>query len=116
MTRCRSGLAAAAAVLLLSAGCRSPQPRVVELDHGVAGMLRVVVAPLNLPIPLAPDLEDAVDSVTQEMIRYLQANDARVSVIFAPDAWALWRDFAAAVQKEGPDPPDVAAVASVFSR
>ena len=112
----RPGLAAAAAILLLTAGCRGLEPRVVELDRGGTGTLRVVVAPLNLPLQLALDLEDAVDPVTQELIRYLQQNDARVSVIFAPDAWALWRDSTAAVQKKGSDPPDVAAVASVFSR
>jgi hypothetical protein len=116
MTLWRPGLAAAAAVLLLTGGCRSPQPRVVELDRGGTGTLRVVVAPLNLPFQLALDLEDAVDPVTQELIRYLQEHDARVSVIFSPDAWALWRDSTAAVQKKGPEPPDVATVASVFSR
>ena len=116
MTLCRSGLAGATAILLLSAGCRSPQPRVVDLDRGGAGTLRVVVAPLNLPIQLAPDLEDAVDPVTQELIRYLQAHDGRVSVIFGPDAWNLWRDSAEALQKGREEPPDLAAVASVFSR
>jgi len=116
MTSCRTGLAAAAAILLIGAGCRSVEPRVTELDRGGAGTLRVVVAPMNLPIQLSPDLEDAVDPVTQELLRYLRAQAARVSVIFASDAWALWRDSAADVQKGPEVAPDLAAVASVFAR
>ena len=112
----RSGLAVLAAILLLGAGCRSPQPRVVDLDRGGSGTVRVVVAPMNLPIQLAADLEDAVDPVTQELILYLQANDGRVSVIFGPDAWSLWRDSSEALQKGRDEPPDVAVVASVFTR
>ena len=112
----RSGLAGATAILLLCAGCRSPQPRVVDVDRGASGSVRVVVAPMNLPIQLAADLEDAVDPVTQELILYLQAHDGRVSVIFGPDAWSLWRDSSEALQKGSEEPPDVTAVASVFSR
>jgi hypothetical protein len=113
MSACRSGLAAAAAILLVSAGCRSPGPRVVGHDRGAAGGVHVVVAPMNLSLQLSPDLEDVVEPVTQELIRYLQAHDARVSVIFAPDAWTLWRDSAAAVQEGRKEAP---AVAAVFSR
>lgn len=112
----RSGLAVATAILLLGAGCRSSQPRVDDVVHGGSGTVRVVVAPMNLPLQLAPDLEDAVDPVTQELIRYLQAHDGRVSVIFGPDAWNLWRDSAEALEKGRGEPPELAAVASVFSR
>jgi hypothetical protein len=112
----RSGLAAAAAVLLLGAGCGSSPPRLVDLDREGDGTLRVVVAPMNLPIRLAPDLEDAVEPVTQELIGYLQARGARVSVVFEPDAWSLWRDSTDALQKGREEIPDLAAVASLFAR
>ncbi len=116
MTLRRAGRAAAAAILLFVTGCRSAEPRLGEVDGGAPGGLRVVVAPMNLPIPLSPDLEDAVDPVTKELIRYLKAHGARVSVIFESDAWSLWRDAAAAVQQGRQGEPDLAAVASVFSR
>jgi hypothetical protein len=86
------------------------------VDGGGPGSLRVVVAPMNLPIQLPPDLEDAVDPVTKELIRYLKAHGARVSTIFESDAWSLWRDAAEAVQEGREGEPDLAAVASVFSR
>jgi hypothetical protein len=50
------------------------------------------------------------------VIRYLQGHGARVAVIWAPDAWALWRDTAAAVQAAGRDRPEVAEVAAAFAR
>ena len=112
----RSGLAASAAILLVGAGCGSAPTRIVEVDRGDVGTLRVVVAPMNLPIQLAPDLEDAVEPVTQELIGYLQARGARVSVVYGPDAWELWRSSAEALQKGREEEPDLAAVASVFSR
>ena len=112
----RSGLAVAAAILLTSAGCKSPQPRVVEAGPSGVGTVRVVVAPMNLPVQLSPDLEDAVEPVTQELIRYLQARDGRVSVIFGPDAWALWRASDEALRQGREEAPDVAVVASVFAR
>lgn len=116
MALCRPGLAAIAAMLALVAGCRTPELQVFEGDRRGGDPLRIVVAPMNLPIRLALDLEDAVDPVTQELIRYLQGSDARVSVIFGPDAWSLWRESAEALQKGRKDPPDLAAVASVFAR
>jgi len=112
----RSGLAVAAAMLLMGAGCKSPQPRVVDVGRSGTGTVRVVVAPMNLPVQLSPDLEDAVEPVTQELVRYLQAHDGRVSVIFGPDAWALWRDSEDALRQGREEPPDLAAVASVFAR
>jgi len=112
----RSGLAAAAAILFVGTGCHGSQARMVEVDRGGPGTLRVVVAPMNLPIQLAPDLEDAVEPVTQELIGYLQAHGARVSVVFGPDAWSLWRESAEAIQKGGEAAPEAAAVASVFAR
>jgi len=112
----RSGLAVAAAILLTSAGCESPQTRMVDAGRSGAGTVRVVVAPMNLPVQLSPDLEDAVDPVTQELVRYLQAREGQVSVIFGPDAWSLWRDSEDALRQGREEPPDLAAVASVFAR
>src|SRR5512145_984551 len=107
-----------AATAALAAGCRAPGPKPLEFGRGAPGAARVVVAPLNLPVQLAPDLEDAVDPVSAEVIRYLQGRGARVAVIWAPDAWALWRDSAAAVQisvsASGRARPEVAEVAAAF--
>jgi len=97
------------------AGCRSPQTRSLVFESGAPGATRVVVAPLNLPVQLAPDLEDAVDPVSAEMIRYLKGRGSRVAVIWAPDAWALWRDSMEAVKASGRLAPDVADVAATFS-
>jgi hypothetical protein len=116
MRRSGSGFALVAVIALLAAGCRSPQPRPLEFGRGAPGALRVVVAPLNLPVQLAPDLEDAVDPVSAEVIRYLQSHGARVAVIWAPDAWTLWRDSAAAMQAARQVPPELAEVAAAFSR
>jgi hypothetical protein len=71
---------------------------------------------MNLAVPLAPDLEDAVEPVDAELIRYLQARGARVAVIWPPDAATLWRDSVAALQAKRDGPPPFAAAASVFSR
>lgn len=116
MALSRPGLAAMAAVLALVAGCHTPEPQVFAGDRRSGDPPHIVVAPMNLPIQLALDLEDAVDPVTQELIRYLQASDARVSVIFGPDAWSLWRQSAEALQQGREQPPDLAAIASVFAR
>jgi hypothetical protein len=106
-----------AAIAAQLAGCSSPasRPRPLEFGHGAPGSARVVVAPLNLAVQLAPDLEDAVDPVQNEVIRYLQRQGVRVAVIWDPDAWTLWRDAEAAVQKSRHSPPELAQVASVFS-
>jgi hypothetical protein len=117
MGRRRAGcLLLFAALAVLAAGCSSrPRPRPLEFGRGTPGAVRVVVAPLNLTVQLAPDLEDAVDPVSAEVIRYLQFHGARVAVIWPSDAWDLWRDAAAAVQAKGGDAPALAQVAAVFS-
>ena len=112
----RSGLAALAAIAFASAACRSPQPGMVEFARGDPDALRVVVAPMNLAVPLAADLEDAVEPVSEEVIRYLQAQGVRVAVIWSPDAATLWREAAEAVQARRDAPPEFAQVASVFAQ
>jgi hypothetical protein len=91
----------------------------VEMPPGPAGALRVVVAPMNLAVPLGPDLQDAVEPVNRELLRYLQAHGARVAVIFAPDAIALWSDVAEALagraSHPGGDPVPSAFARSVAS-
>jgi hypothetical protein len=87
----------------------------LEFERGAPSALRVAVAPLNLPVELAPDLEDAVDPVAAEIIRYLQTRGARVAVIFAPDAWTLWQESAAAIQADREAPPELLETARAFS-
>lgn len=117
MIRLRARCAAAGSILLLLlGGCRSAEPASGGPDPRASDTLRVVVAPMNIPIRLAPDLEDAVDRVTQELILYLQSHGARVSVIYGSDAWSLWRESEAALAEERQQDPDATAVASVFSR
>src|SRR5262245_57298738 len=103
-------------LLLLLFACRSAPPRLVEVEPGSAGAQRVVVAPMNLTVPLGSDLEDAVEPVTWELVRYLQAHGARVAVIFAPDASALWRDVEEALAKRAGSTPPVEVTASAFAR
>jgi hypothetical protein len=91
--------AALAGLLVSSAGCGNVQPGMLRWDDGsAASSLRVVIAPLNLAVRLAPDLEEAVEPVEAEMIRYFQAHGARVAVIWPADARWLWRDSTAASQ------------------
>jgi hypothetical protein len=109
-------LAVCAAIALVFAGCRTAEQQTLAFESGAASALRIAVAPMNLAVPLSPDLEDAVEPVSDELIRYLQAAGFRVAVIWLPDASMLWRDSAAALQREGEDAPEFAEVASVFSR
>jgi len=71
---------------------------------------------MNLAIPLGADLADAAESVQWELIRYLQAHGARVAVIYAPDASALWRETEEALSPPGSDRPPPEAIASAFAR
>jgi hypothetical protein len=111
-----AALALVAAIAVLCAGCSTARPRPLEFGRGAPGALRVVVAPLNLPVQLAADLEDAVDPVSAEVIRYFHLHGARVAVIWAPDAWTLWRDSAAAMQAARNRAPTLEEVAAAFSR
>jgi hypothetical protein len=115
MRRCRPGLAVLAASALVAASCRSAPPRPLGFEDGAPAGPRVAVAPLNLPVELAPDLEDAVDPVGLEIVRHLRSRGARVAVIFAADAWTLWRRSAAAVQAAGAGAPDPVGVGRAFA-
>ena len=66
------------------------------------GAERIVMAPVNLAVRLPQMLEDAVEPVNREMIRYLQERDARVAVIWPSDASNLWRDAVATVAQSDP--------------
>jgi hypothetical protein len=116
MTLRGAAFAVLAAIAFGSTGCHPAKPRLHPLESGSASALRIVVAPMNLAVPLWPDLEDAVEPVNDELIRYLQESGFRVAVIWVPDATALWRDSAAAVQQEREEPPEFAEIAGVFSR
>ena len=102
--------------LLFALGCRHGAPRMVEVQPGDPSALRIVVAPMNLAVPLGPDLQDAVDPVSWELVRYLQAHGARVAVIWGPDASALWSDVEAALSSGGKGPPAVEVVSAAFAR
>lgn len=112
----RRGGRALALGLLLLLGCGGTSPRMLEMQPGPPGALRVVVAPMNLAVPLGPDLQDAVDPVSWELIRYLQAHGARVAVIWAPDASSLWNEVEAALASERAPMPPVEMVAMGFAR
>ena len=114
MRTSRIGAALLLAILLLS-GCRSSAPRVVEVD-GASGALRVVVAPMNLAVPLGPDLQDAVDPVVAELVAYLRDSGVRVAVIWGPDAIALWAGVETGLTQEGKPLPPVEQIASGFAR
>jgi hypothetical protein len=118
-TRARGPLIAALAGLIVwGLGCGNLQPPASRWDDdgSAAGSLRVVVAPLNLALRLAPDLEDAVEPVAEEIIRYLQSHGAKVAVIWPPDAWSLWRDSMAAIQRSEGLTLDLETAARVFVR
>jgi hypothetical protein len=110
----RGGVALLLALLLVS-GCRSSAPRLVEM-RGSSGGLRVVLAPMNLAVPLGADLQDVVDPVSWELVRYLQAHGARVAAIWGPDATALWGRVEGAFAAGGKPAPPAEAVASGFAR
>jgi len=108
--------ALAVAALVVVAACRAPQARVVDVSRGAPGAARVVVAPMNLALRLATDLEDAVDPVSRELVRYLQAHRVRVATVDPADAWEVWREVGAAIEKKTEQPPRLEAVASAFAR
>ncbi|HZO07793.1 MAG TPA: hypothetical protein VFC77_00335 [Myxococcota bacterium] len=104
-----------AALSLLAAGCRSTSPRLVEVQGASAGGVRVVVAPMNLSVPLDHDLQDAVDPVTWELTRYLQQRGAKPAIIWSTDASALWGEIENALHKDPEKTPRVEDVASRFA-
>jgi hypothetical protein len=111
-------VAALAGLVVSSAGCGNVQPGVPRWDEdgSAAGSLRVVIAPLNLAVRLAPDLEEAVEPVEAEIIRYFQSNGARVAVIWPADARWLWRDSMAAIQGSESPALDLETAAGAFVR
>lgn len=108
-------LAALAGVLLAAAGCTGSGGLEFQGD-APDNATRVVVAPSNLALRLAPELEDVVEPVERELIRYLQARGNRVAVIWPPDAWSLWRDAMAAVQNSELLDANLETAATVFLR
>lgn len=112
----RGGLAVGvAALLLVVVGCRTSAPRLVEMQ-GASGGKRVILAPMNLPVPLDHDLLDAADPVSWELIRYLQGRGERTAIIYSTDASDLWRELEASLQKDPSQPPRAEEIASGFAR
>jgi len=111
-------VAALAGLIVSSAGCSSVQPGMVIWDDGgtSAGSMRAVIAPLNLAVPLARDLEEVVEPVWVEIIRYFQSNDARVAVIWPADARWLWQSSMLAVHSSESRAPSLETAARAFVR
>jgi hypothetical protein len=116
MTLRAATLVVCAAAALASPGCHTAKSQRLAFEPGDASARRIVVAPMNLAVPLSPDLEDAVEPVSNELVRYLQAQGFRVAVIWVPDASMLWREAAAALQQDQEKAPAFEEVAGVFSR
>jgi hypothetical protein len=105
-------------LIVSSAGCGSVQSGLVRWEDGgsSAGSVRVAVAPLNLAVPLPRDLEEAVEPVQVEIIRYFQSNGARVAVIWPADARWLWQSSMLAVNSSESDAPGLETAARAFVR
>jgi hypothetical protein len=106
------------AVACLLAACAQRAPSVFE-QKSVAGASgqgpRIVLAPMNLSVVLAQDLEDAVPIVENALILELQRRGARVAVIYGPDALALWQKSMLAVAPAHARAEDLRAVAEYFA-
>ena len=87
-------------------------------DEGgsAAGALHVVIAPLNLAVRPAPDMEEAVEPVEAEIVRYFQSHGAKVAVIWPADERWLWRDSMAAIQGSESRALDLETAAGAFVR
>jgi hypothetical protein len=110
--------AALAGLLVSSAGCgnvRTGLPRWDD-DGSPAGSVRVVIAPLNLGVRLARDLEEAVEPVETEIIRYFQSNGARVAIIWPDDARWLWQELMTAIEGSGSHAPNLETAGGAFVR
>jgi hypothetical protein len=75
----------------------------------------VLVAPLNLPVAVAPDFEDALPLVEHTLLQELQARGARVGVIYPADAQQLWQAAVSGTKHTGDDARDLRASARTFS-
>jgi len=111
-------VAVLAGLIVSSAGCGNVRPGVLRWDDdgSAAGAVRVVIAPLNLAVHLALDLEEAVEPVEAEIIRYFQSHGARVAVIWPTDARWLWQDSMAATQGSESPAPKLETIAGAFVR
>lgn len=87
-----------------------------QAEAGAADSERVVVAPLNLALELPLNLDEAMEPVEDEIVRYLQSRGARVAVIWPPDAQWLWRSAVVATDDSPSVARDLEHAASVFAR
>jgi hypothetical protein len=87
----------------------------IEDSAGGAGGKLVVLAPMNLPIALPHDLDEAVPIVQREMIRQLQARGLRVAVIYEPDALALWAAAMGSIERTKDASRDLQAAVRAFA-
>lgn len=86
-----------------------------EQSLGADDAPRVLLAPLNLPVALPPDFEDAVAIVEHALIQELQARGARVGVLFPADAERLWQAAVSGTKQTGTAALDLRAAARTFA-
>jgi hypothetical protein len=115
----RGAVPVVSALLLLAlsacASSRAPTLRWQQLEPQ-EGALRVVMAPVNLAVPLDAALGDAAGPVEAELIRYCRERGARVGVIWSDDARSVWRRVFLKLQRSAEAPPDLISVAGAFAR
>jgi hypothetical protein len=109
-------VAALAGLIVSSAGCGNAQTGLLRWDGdgSAAGSVRVVIAPMNLAVRLDPDLEEAVEPVETEIIRYFQSHGARVAVIWPADARWLWQNSMAAILRSESPSADLDTAVGAF--
>ena len=76
---------------------------------------RVVLAPLNLPVAVPAEVEDAVPVIERALIDAFQARGARVAVIHPRDAYQLWRAAASSIPQSGDAAADLRNAARKFA-
>lgn len=101
--------------LCACAGAKSPSVSNVEGVSQARQGPRVVLAPLNLPVPVPAEVEDAVPIVERALIDAFQARGARVGVIHPSDAYQLWRAAASAIPPSGDPAADLRNAARKFA-
>ena len=96
---------------LILASCAAPLPRwTAESDS-----LRIAVAPVNLAVVLPADLAEAAPLVEDEILRRLVSADARVALLWLPDARRLWHQAVLSTQVRG-NHPTLVTTAAEFVR
>jgi hypothetical protein len=91
----------AAAAALATLACASTQMPSAAETAAVLRPGRVMVAPLNLGLRVPTELSGIDEPVWHELLRYVQAEDRRVSAIPRADAELAWADAIAELEQSG---------------